>query len=587
MSERYLLLVHREQALVGSRSRPLAARLGLQFVREHPAATLFTEEDEFASDQVGGWILGHLHDRAGEAAVARHGVGLLREEDFAPAFIERFWGDYVAIGLTGSGTRILRAPVGNLPCLRTNSEHGWLFASDPTILAAALGVSPGVDWLDVARQHYLRDLPTERTALIGVDEVLPGSEVRIEDGRIRSRQVWSPWSYAGDGDGMRCTAGIRTLVDGATRALSRGRARSLLSSSGGLDSAVVAASLAAAERPFDCLNMTFGSGLGDETEHAAAVSRATGSDLFVRESFTEDIDLDLSVAAHLPRPSGRIHEMAHHRALWRLAKDRGCDCVMTGNGGDNVFYNTRSARPFVDSLAAGRSWVSTARTCADTARLTGTSVITVLREAARLWRTSGSGYSWRRTGDLLSDEVLCVLGQDDAFHPWLEAPAWSRPGRAGHVAMLLRMQNHLLGFDRALSLPVVNPLASQPVVEAFLGISTWSLIKGGVDRAPVRSAFRSELPASVVDRTTKGSPEGFVLRLLRTRRAEIGARLLDGALVRHHIVARDELERRLRSGWPRSGSDVAFVMALLDTEAWIAGWTPRRPVPSPDQEGRP
>src|SRR3546814_17744008 len=98
------------------------------------------------------------------------------------------------------------------------------------------------------------------------------------------------------------------------------------------------------------------------------------------------------------------------------------------------------------------------------------------------------------------------------------------------IAMLVRMHHSLDAYRERDGIPVFHPLASQPMLEFCLQIPAWQQCDQGRDRSVARKAFRRSLPDVIVDRKTKGGPQGFSFQILHHFRSEIRERLLDGFL---------------------------------------------------------
>src|SRR3546814_7348306 len=89
---------------------------------------------------------------------------------------------------------------------------------------------------------------------------------------------------------------------------------------------------------------------------------------------------------------------------------------------------------------------------------------------------------------------------------------------------------------------------------------------------PYTTLFRSR----VVGRHGKGSPDGFVGDFIHRHRAGIADRLLNGQLAANRLIDSKALEAALRDGAPLQRNDCARIMALVDTQAWIAHWSSDR-----------
>ena len=457
-------------------------------------------------------------------------------------------------------------------------------ASDPERLREAGLLAPAVSWAGVARALHWRDLPISETAIEGLRELLPGSSLTIgAQGARTERSRWSPWRFVRETGSSRNPDQLRAVVCATVAARASDYQHPLLTLSGGLDSSIVAAALGRGEGAFSALTLTSGEGRGDERAFARVVAQHVGVRLYERTYAASAVDLDRSVAAHAPRPTGWIHEHAYREVLLEVAQECRADAIFTRQGGDNIFYNTASARPVLDRLYRG-DLAGALRAAQAMAAIAETSLWAVLREAWRVQQQAGRGYRWRPQARFLTAEAIAIAHRGEGSHPWLAAPPGALPGKSGQIAMLLRLLSHLDTLDRRLGLPVVHPLAAQPVVEHGLGVPSAAMIEGGRDRALARQAFRDDLPGLIVDRRGKGSPDGFALRLLEDRLPQVRTRLLDGRLASRGLVDRRALEAALQPQALRTGGDRPALLALLDTEAWLAHWDqPAEPPPAPDR----
>src|SRR3546814_17286190 len=96
--------------------------------------------------------------------------------------------------------------------------------------------------------------------------------------------------------------------------------------SGGLDSSVVCAALAAAGKRFTALTMYADDPSGDERAYARLVATQTPAALLEHRYEVEQIDLSKSGSTHLPRPVGRPFMKAIERSE---ASRVGEECVRT------------------------------------------------------------------------------------------------------------------------------------------------------------------------------------------------------------------------------------------------------------------
>jgi asparagine synthase (glutamine-hydrolysing) len=213
------------------------------------------------------------------------------------------------------------------------------------------------------------------------------------------------------------------------------------------------------------------------------------------------------------------------------------------------------------------------RSLLDVCGQTGCTVFDAIGQAWRLAR-GPPDYRVRPTPLFLDAQFVAGLGPAELWHPWLDARTGALPGKAAHIAAILRVQPNIEA-SRGYYQPVLSPLLSQPIVETCLAIPSWQWREGGRDRSLARLAFASDLPPLILDRRVKGTPGRFAALLLDHFRAAIGERLLGGQLAAHRIIDRAALEQVLRGHRPVPDLERIRILELVNAEAWIAHWAAR------------
>lgn len=554
----------------------LCRRTGLALGTRTPAAILLTDQPErcIALGQR-GFFVGDVFPRHGPAraltAIAdadAHPILAARGHD-----LQAIWGGYLFV-LTGDrSVRVVRDPSGALPCYHASAKSGTAFASDVALLVAAGFVTPAIDWPALGRHLYSAGLPTSETALVGVRELLPGFAVDVGTVVSQPLATWSPWDHVGSSclDPAAAAERLERTITHCVRSWIARFPRLLVSVSGGLDSSIVAASLGDADAL--CLTMYGAEPSGDERPYARTLCAHLDLPLAEREYRLEDIDIASSPAAHLPRPIGRSQALAYERKHLEAARAERVDAFVTGNGGDNVFGHSQSAAAIVDRYRCEGWSVGVASTVGDISRQTGCSALAAVSAAIRIARRPAR-YRWTPSALFLTPALAATLGDAPLAHPWLDAPAGACPGKAAHIAGLLRVQLHLVP-SRSHHAPVIHPLLSQPVIEACLAIPSWHWRLGGEDRAIARRAFAGRLPAMIARRRTKGGPDGFSALILRTWRDEIRERLSGGRLADHGLLDRAALDAVLSDPRPLASEVRVRILELLAAEAWVEAWLRR------------
>lgn len=580
MLGRYLILIDWNEAIASRRQAFVQERTGLRYCTRIGQGIIWTSAPDLVLPlpDGSGAVIGTLFARHGPAFPITMEDKQWQEEMRTGAVLatlrDRYWGGYILHTEREGMMELARDPGGAMPCYFLQMPTGWAASSDVDILVEAGLLKRAIAWDQIPRYLIAKDLPNSVTAIEGLHELLPGTSVLLKAGEQEVTRFWSPWDHVRETeqwDSEAAAERLRRTIDHCIASWASTSSAILSTLSGGLDSSIVTAGLSKAGTPFQCVTLVTENRNGDERDYARAMASSVGAPLL--EGFYDhgDIDLSRSVARHFPKPIGQIHEVAYHALVMRLARGCGADAVHTGNGGDNIFYNSSSVRPFFDCIHARGIGGEAFTTLRNIAKVTETSFPTAAWEALRAIPLIRRPYRWVRNGEAIADDVMADLQAKPLWHPWLDEQLRSRPGKSGQIAFLLRVQNHLEGYLREHGMPMVNPLMSQPVVEAALAIPTWKMLEGGRDRAIARRAYHDRLPPLVRDRRRKGSPSGFAMEVIERNHHEVRERLLDGELIRRKMLNSAAIEAALARG-PAMGLSYVRLLTLLDMEAWIARW---------------
>ncbi|MBY8823319.1 asparagine synthase-related protein [Sphingomonas colocasiae] len=501
--------------------------------------------------------VGRLGDEAA-SAIAGDPASVLRD---------RYWGGYVAaVCDSASGeTRLLRDPSGAVPVYWAKLPSLWIVSGDARLLCDVIETRIAIDYTSLAARLFFPGHHGARTCLAGVTELLPGEMLTI--GRSASASCWwRPSDHVRD-LGMDASA-LEAVIDRTVHALAGRHHRIVLTVSGGLDSSILASSLAGQPCPVDLLTVASRDPRGDERGYAGMLARSLGRPLASRWYDHGGIDVRLPSVEHPPWPGARTFAQGYDRLRQAHARALGADAIFSGDGGDNVFGLTMSAAPVIDRLMAEGPRAAMA-SAADIARLTGVGIPAVWRSVAGRMLRRGRGM-WREDAAFLTPGAV-RLARRLPFHPWLEESRGLPPGKRAHIASLVRAQRYAEGYARGPA-EAVLPLLAQPIVEACLSIPRWRWCEGGENRAVARRAFAGRLPEAIVHRRSKGGPDAFCVEIVERNRAGIRAHLLDGLLVREGLVDGASAEASIACGEAERG-DVHRILALVDAEAWARHWS--------------
>ena len=108
---------------------------------------------------------------------------------------ERYWGSYVAALFSKSEINVVRDPSGGMPCYHGRYGSLKAFTSDATTLVDVGFVRPSVDVEAVEHILFRHQLPTERTAIAGISQILAGCGLVLGADSVRGRNLWSQWDH--------------------------------------------------------------------------------------------------------------------------------------------------------------------------------------------------------------------------------------------------------------------------------------------------------------------------------------------------------------------------------------------------------
>jgi asparagine synthase (glutamine-hydrolysing) len=591
MSPRYLLLVAECSEELTGLVDLAGARTGLgpMFIKGRIAVLANIACRTLAVGEL-GCVIGTLFPRHGPARTV-DSLTVVEADTIArsngAALLESFWGGYVAAIDAGDFVTVRRDPSATFGCYFTNRAGVTAFASDADLLVSSGLAGAEVDFEAVGRQFFSAGVPSPSTAIRGIRELLAGFAVRLPGGIDDQQQCWSPWDHVrGPDDRVDDADHLSRTVAHCVQSWASANGRLLVSVSGGLDSSIVAACLARAGADAICLTMVADDPAGDERPYARALCNQLGFQLVERPYRLEHIDIAEPLGIHLPRPRDRTQALGYEEAHLEIAAAIAAGAFMTGNGGDSVFGYSQSAAPVADRFLCHGLGLGMLGTLLDVCRQTGCSLFEGAAAAGRLALRSPR-YSCKPDPLFLHPDLVSEIPLDVLEHSWLDAPADALPGKAAHIAWILRVQN-CLEPSRGAHLPVLNPLMSQPIVETCLRIPTWEWRSGGRDRSVARRAFERDLPPLVANRRIKGSPSHFAARLLDHFRSEIRERLLDGHLARHRVVDAVALEQMLAGKRPVTDVQRVRILEFTAAEAWLDFWVARaQPEPAEIQVNAP
>jgi len=545
----------------GARARDLTAKWSMQLhqvVSDDRLIVLASHGIPRSAPTPGLLIFGHIHGGMAEQSLSSAG-------DMLRALTRQTWGNYLAIGSDPDHCLAMVDPSGaGRAHLASDGDLNLVTDALTPQLMRDAGLEVEVDMAALA--GCLTDPGTIVSAplLKGVVPMVAGVAYDL-GGRRGPERIWAPSDIgAGGGDGHT----LRRAVDRTIAGMLKGRTP-LIELSGGLDSSIIAGSMVDLGIRPRAVNVELIGGDVDEVRYARATAERCGIDLrTVKVTGYPDLSAIMAV------------EQVAHPYIWGLDRafsdavgagiDGDVDCVVTGQGGDAVFYQPATPYTTIDHVRA-RGWRSGRAALLDDARRSSTSVWALL-EAVVADRLRGTRLPQDELGaGLMTREAR--EGRRRFRHAWLADADDQSPGRRLHLAMIANSQMFHSARPLDPGRHVLHPLLSQPVLEAALALPTWELACGSLDRDLARRTFADRLAPAVAGRRSKGAASAFYSRTALANLPYLRERLLDGALVAAGIIDGAALETMLTPEALFYSLDYPALIVQASGEAWLSAWT--------------
>ena len=543
--------------------QPALAAAGWRLARTAPTARLFVHAGTPVRDVPQGWIVGELFVRGTgrPAPMALQGAAD-SAETFCDHLVRDYWGRYVAI--FPETRSVFRDPSAHMDCLVWRAAAGWAMGSDAPreLPSELLPADLAIDWLALAAIAAGRTGPGVHLGLHGISPVLPGM-LKTIGSPTPDRMVWRPSSFAHQPHASyeASRAAVAMAVEESLSAEIASQEPLLAEISGGLDSAIVATTLArlGAGPRTRFVNFHVADPAGDERPFARAVAAKAGVDLV--EIGKPELRLDEAALSALPigaRPALNGVDRHYDAGVAEQARLVGARRILTGQGGDMVFFQSPSPR------IAGELWGRWARR----------------PRSDPLWRQLEAAARWNRRSvwSLLGEAALDAWRSGSVKpgpldHPWLVDDV--APAKHRQIRSLARAQVFHGPSLRGREARLIHPLLHQPVLEAVLAAPVIDLARNGRGRGLARDAFAGQLPDSVARRRSKGDLTAYYGRMVIRSLPTLGPYLLDGRLVQQRVLDRAELEAMLDPDRLIHQGDYPRLFEIIALEAFVRQWEGR------------
>lgn len=513
-------------------TRPLVSIVHLSFTVDHP----FRESAGPYIDRSGNimCLSGRIDNRNDiletlELAPATPDTGILLAL-YAQGGIKAFAqviGEFTAVIWDASCEKLclVADPLGRRPLYYHLSPDQLVWSSRPRVLADCLSSATELNLEYLA--NFILNKKSESSPYRGTVPVGAGVALIVAADSVETIKYWSPdppksITYKSDEE---YEDHFRSLFYEAVRCRIQTAGPYFCELSGGLDSSSIVAVARELERRetrnhLRTVSYTFPSSLdADESVYMREMTAVTNS------SHWELSDEQWPIFSQLPGdlkpdfPTGDLAFFSRHQRLLEIMSGLGARMILSGIGGDQLFWSSPHVLlPVLDAIAGGHlgQVLRHARACAEVA----SSHFCVPLFLGLWWsvRYRGSLYpldSERRIADWFDPHFISQSGANEPVRAATYNPACDVPSRAyQHLLVERTMRDYAL--DRNLGAPVEMryPYLDQRLIQFALALPFEQCVRPRETRSIVRRSLRNVLPHKISYRTTKAGPTEPWLRAL-------------------------------------------------------------------------
>ncbi len=493
--------------------------------------------------------------------------------------IRRHWGQYIAFLRTNDETwRVIRDPTGGFPCYYVQSRGTAIIFSHLNDCAPLLATTLTINYSHLhAFLHLHRFVPRD-TGFNEIAAAHAGEAIDFRESTVTRSVLWEPASFCrSPGDHENVEENIASMRRTVTQCVSSWAAcrNSILHElSGGLDSSIVLACLAAApSKPrVTCCTHVTDSPEGDERYDAHLMARHAHvplTELPLRPRAWNCIEELVRVLDPIS-PQFTAFQCSEDSEIRDLVAAGSVDCTFSGQGGDHLFLRTLPRITAADFAWVHGLSLRLCRVIAETAHASRRSIWSIGREAV------GYGYL-RRPYDLWQGSRMASfirappIDVSQSCHPWLYRGAELPPAKLLQVMCLTDTQTYWATPRPYVDEYIRSFRSRSGMLSADSHIHTVSRRNGSHDSA---ERISDALPPEIARRSSKGSVNQYFFRAVYGNRERIRPFLLDGLLAGRGLLDRSELISILDDpATIARGLHLIPIMTAVVCEMWLRNAT--------------
>jgi asparagine synthase (glutamine-hydrolysing) len=442
---------------------------------------------------------------------------------YGATMVERLRGmfAFAVVDLLERTALLARDRFGKKPLCYRDWDGTFAFASTLDGLRPLMPATPTVDIAAIAQYLVLQYVPAPLTAWVGVRKLPPGHLAEWKDGSLTVRRYWEPPPRDGSPTQIEGSDGavarVRELIRDAVTVRLESEVPLGVFLSGGLDSSVVVAELAAAGMTPATYSVGFKDAAFDESGYAQVVAERFGTEHHALIADDDPARLFEELTRVYDEPFADSSALAT-LAVAKVAREH-VTVILTGDGGDEMFGGYARYAAFRRARRLGRRLGSLTRPAVFGARVAGRLLGNRVLGAGSHWVADPWGGYRDALFHFPPDRMPSLLREDalDGIDP--RAPVadldglWRRSGHGTAGLLWVDEQTYLpedllVKMDRATmahSLEARSPLLDHVLAGFASTLSEPQLFDdAGVGKSILRTAYRDVLPAPILQRDKMG-----------------------------------------------------------------------------------
>jgi asparagine synthase (glutamine-hydrolysing) len=495
-----------------------------------------------------------------------------------------YWGAYIAfLNDRGRTCYVLRDCSGKIPCYAISHGEITIMTSNIEDIAGLVLPSFSINPRYLAGFIYEAELSQRECGLNEVTEVLAGECLELSDGGSRQFSVWDPRIICRERaleDFEDASRQVRRVTQACVDFWASKYDRIVHQLSGGLDSSAILGCLKkSAYCPLvTCLHLESGGADDNDRVFAELAAKEAGVELVIQPGYSQNARYDERIfrLPRAPKPSVANLGLTMNSDLRNLVPARSnAEAIWDGQGGDHLFFEPRSPFGAVDYAFRHGITGDFPQCVRDAVRRSRLSYWTVLERSVRLGLLRGHWHpedQYHREATFLNPAIVPTNIAGYVWQTWSEDKSDIPPGKLWQISLLACLIHRHRPVPELQYAAEHHPLFSQPLVELCLRIPIYTLLRGGIDRALERAAFRDVVPGPIIRRENKGTVAISAMSKIRECLPFLRELVLDGVLVRERIIDRSALEPYLAGNRPMNNLMLWPFFSCIAAEVWAQKW---------------